>query len=181
MRKLLLLLMFLAMIMMALVPVALAQTGDLDCADFATQEEAQAELDSDPDDPNNLDADNDGIACEGLGDGDNDGGGNGSTGGLDCADFAIQEEAQDVFDQDPSDPNGLDADNDGEACEDFDYGNAADQYEQDEDEVEITNIINVPAKDLPKTGGSSLFVLPVGTLVLGLGIALLGVARRHDG
>jgi hypothetical protein len=39
-------------------------TEDLDCADFATQEEAQAELERDPRDPNNLDADNDGIACE---------------------------------------------------------------------------------------------------------------------
>jgi hypothetical protein len=41
-------------------------TEDLDCAAFATQEEAQAELESKPGDPNNLDADNDGIACEEL-------------------------------------------------------------------------------------------------------------------
>jgi hypothetical protein len=37
---------------------------DLDCADFDTQEEAQAEFDKDTSDPNRLDADNDGIACE---------------------------------------------------------------------------------------------------------------------
>ncbi|GAA2775177.1 excalibur calcium-binding domain-containing protein [Kitasatospora cinereorecta] len=43
-----------------------AQTGDLDCANFATQEEAQAVLNADPSDPNNLDADHDGIACEDL-------------------------------------------------------------------------------------------------------------------
>jgi len=36
---------------------------------------------------------------------------------LDCGDFAFQEDAQAVFDADPSDPNGLDADNDGLACE----------------------------------------------------------------
>jgi Excalibur calcium-binding domain len=42
-----------------------AQT-DLNCSDFASQEEAQAELDRDPSDPYNLDADNDGIACEEL-------------------------------------------------------------------------------------------------------------------
>jgi hypothetical protein len=36
---------------------------------------------------------------------------------LDCADFTYQEEAQAVFDQDPSDPNNLDADNDEIACE----------------------------------------------------------------
>ena len=47
------------------VPSAFAQE-DLDCADFATQEEAQAVLDVDPSDPNGLDADSDGIACEEL-------------------------------------------------------------------------------------------------------------------
>lgn len=53
-----------------------AQEGDLDCADFATQEEAQAVFDEDPSDPNGLDADSDGIACETLpsgGDGEDDG------------------------------------------------------------------------------------------------------------
>ncbi len=37
-----------------------------DCADFATQEEAQAEYDLDPSDPSGMDADSDGIACEEL-------------------------------------------------------------------------------------------------------------------
>jgi hypothetical protein len=36
---------------------------------------------------------------------------------LDCKDFSTQEEAQAVLDADSSDPNGLDADNDGVACE----------------------------------------------------------------
>lgn len=35
------------------------------CADYPTQEAAQAELDRDPSDPNNLDGDGNGIACEG--------------------------------------------------------------------------------------------------------------------
>jgi len=43
---------------------ALAQT--LDCDDFETQGEAQAELEADPSDPNNLDFDGDGVACEEL-------------------------------------------------------------------------------------------------------------------
>ena len=47
---------------------ALAQ--DLDCSDFATQAEAQAEFDADPSDPNRLDADNDSLACEDLPGGD---------------------------------------------------------------------------------------------------------------
>jgi micrococcal nuclease len=46
---------------------ALPNTGrDLDCADFASQEEAQAVLDADPADPHRLDADKDGVACESL-------------------------------------------------------------------------------------------------------------------
>jgi excalibur calcium-binding domain-containing protein len=34
------------------------------CADFASQADAQAVLRADPSDPNKLDADKDGIACE---------------------------------------------------------------------------------------------------------------------
>lgn len=37
----------------------------------------------------------------------------------DCSDFASQSDAQDVYDADPSDPNGLDGDADGVACEDL--------------------------------------------------------------
>jgi hypothetical protein len=36
---------------------------------------------------------------------------------LNCSDFQFQEDAQAVLDQDPSDPNNLDANNDGVACE----------------------------------------------------------------
>ena len=43
---------------------AQSRGADLDCSDFASQAEAQAELASDPSDPNGLDADNDGQACE---------------------------------------------------------------------------------------------------------------------
>ena len=35
----------------------------------------------------------------------------------DCADFQTQAEAQAVYNQNPSDPNDLDRDNDGRACE----------------------------------------------------------------
>jgi hypothetical protein len=39
-------------------------------------------------------------------------------GALNCDNFQFQEDAQEVLDQDPSDPNGLDGnDNDGIACE----------------------------------------------------------------
>ncbi|HEY3504993.1 MAG TPA: excalibur calcium-binding domain-containing protein [Actinocatenispora sp.] len=45
---------------------------------------------------------------------------------LDCKDFKYQEDAQKVYDQDPSDPNGLDRDNDGIACEDNPHRPTAD-------------------------------------------------------
>lgn len=40
------------------------EQGDLDCADFATQKQAQRVLENDPSDPNYLDGDDDGVACE---------------------------------------------------------------------------------------------------------------------
>ena len=58
----------LAVMLVALLAVAgpaFAQ-GDLNCADFGSQAEAQAELERDPSDPHNLDADDDGTACEDL-------------------------------------------------------------------------------------------------------------------
>jgi hypothetical protein len=38
-------------------------------------------------------------------------------GNKNCSDFTYQEEAQAVYNADPTDPNGLDADKDGIACE----------------------------------------------------------------
>ncbi|MFP5371363.1 MAG: excalibur calcium-binding domain-containing protein, partial [Actinomycetes bacterium] len=40
---------------------------------------------------------------------------------LNCEDFASQAEAQAVYDANPSDPNDLDADDDGQACEEYPY------------------------------------------------------------
>jgi hypothetical protein len=50
-----------------LVPESPSGDEDRDCADFATQGEAQDVLDADPTDLNSLDADSDGKACEELG------------------------------------------------------------------------------------------------------------------
>ncbi|WP_254545291.1 excalibur calcium-binding domain-containing protein [Halomarina pelagica] len=126
---------------------AQTQSDDLDCSDFETQGEAQEVLDDDPSDPNGLDGDGNGIACESLpggddtsdgdadaGDGDDGSQGNGddsentndagdseetSDGGedLNCEDFEDHDEAQDTYESDPSDPNNLDRDDDGTACE----------------------------------------------------------------
>lgn len=109
---------------------------ELDCADFASQAEAQGVLDGDPSDPNGLDGD--GVACESL----SSGGGaspppqspppttstppstpppssppGGSSEGIppppadgdyDCDDFDTHDQAQQVYEQDTSDPHGLD-------------------------------------------------------------------------
>ena len=40
----------------------------------------------------------------------------------DCQSFGSQESAQAELERDPSDPSNLDADDDGIACEDYDYG-----------------------------------------------------------
>jgi hypothetical protein len=78
---------------------------------------------------------------------------------LDCVDFATQEEAQAVYDQDPSDPNMLDGDKDGVACE---------------------NLPRVPPQQqpLPESGGPHLSVLLTGALLSSSGILALAVLRR---
>jgi hypothetical protein len=117
---------------------------DLNCDDFAYQEEAQAELEKNRSDPHNLDDGNDGKACESLPrrggdptvenavareDGDDDEGQDKSTGkDRDCPDFASQREAQDALDAAPSDPERLDADDDGIACEDH-FGSDSQQVQ----------------------------------------------------
>ncbi len=119
-----------------------SSSGDLDCSDFGTQAEAQAVYEQDTSDPNGLDGPkgegytgDPGIACEELPGGPtsspepsspepsspepsssepappSSGGGD-----VDCADVS-QDEAQAILQDDPSDPNGLDADDDGLACE----------------------------------------------------------------
>ena len=44
---------------------------------------------------------------------------------LDCRDFTSRAQAQSVLDRDHSDPNRLDADHDGTACESYDYGSSS--------------------------------------------------------
>jgi hypothetical protein len=97
-----------------------AQTGgDLDCVDFPSQAAAQASLRADPSDPNRLDPENNGVACEIVPVAYPDGAAFDrepvaaarSNADLDCEDFEFQQEAQMVYFQDESDPNGLDGPN----------------------------------------------------------------------
>jgi hypothetical protein len=91
-----------------------------------------------------------------------------------CADFSSQAQAQAELDRNPSDPNNLDADNDGEACEDFDYSSsgtggsgAADHQYGNDDVIKGT----IPDRRLSNTGGSPL-ILPAGALLLGAGVLI---------
>ena len=99
------------------------QDTNLDCAGFETHEEAQRMLEQDPSDPHYLDGDGDGVACEELRESQSDypspGRRSAGDSNLDCASFATHEQAQQVLEQDPSDPNYLDGDGDGVACEDL--------------------------------------------------------------
>lgn len=119
--------------------------GDLDCEDFATQEEAQAEFDLDPSDPNNLDADNDDMACEDSLPSGSSTGANGMTGDEDPADN-VSESVATADDQY--------ADDDQYAGED--------QYADGGDVAE-----------LPDTGGLPLLPVAGGLVVASLGGLLL--------
>ena len=157
----------------------------MDCPQL-TQQEAQAIFDADPGDPNRLDADDDGIACE-------DGGGvaqpaaptttqydepeTPTQGDLDCADFASQAEAQTVLDADPTDPNGLDADNDGIACEETFSAPPTQATQQYEQPVSQTPAASQTTTALPTTGGLPLAPL-AGASLLVLGLAGFAVRRR---
>lgn len=184
--------------MLVFSPAAVAQK-DLNCADFGSQAEAQQNLRANPSDPNGLDAENDGVACETFDypegtprDETPVTGAQQPGGDLDCPDFASQAEAQAVYNQDPTDPNGLDADNDGEACEEFfddANGNGTGMNNQGEGNVTGNQYAddatgaqyaddgadnNVVA--LPDTGGPAL--LPLVALIMALGGLGLSVLRR---
>ena len=113
--------------------VPAAANDDQNCRDFATRALAQAHLDADPSDPDNIDTNNNGIACE-------DFLFPGETAVpvptsvptaiptpaptqvpdlLNCRDFPTRAAAQAALDADPSDPNNIDTNDNGIACEDF--------------------------------------------------------------
>jgi hypothetical protein len=102
-----------------------------------------------------------------------------------CGDFDSQKDAQRVLNRDPSDPNNLDADNDGMACDAYDYGDdggsgpVGDQYSPN---TPVNNpdavVPNTTARTIPNTGGPPY--LAVGAMLL-LGVAVVmgrGVLRN---
>ena len=80
----------------------------------------------------------------------------------DCSDFSSQAEAQAEFDSDPSDPHGLDADNDDIACESLGgpaavpaAAPAADD-DDDDDEAEPSQVRTLPQGGVETGDGSTL-------------------------
>ena len=149
--KKLLFLAVLGMLTMLVAAPAFAQ-DDLNCEDFATQEEAQAEFDADTSDPNGLDGDNDGQACEdslpsengGTTGGENDG----TTGG---------DTMEDTMMDDDEDPPTV----------------TEEQYDDPEPPVVVEPPTPVaPDVALPDTGGPALLMPLLGVLLLAGGLVM---------
>jgi Excalibur calcium-binding domain len=85
-----------------------------------------------------------------------------------CADFPSQAAAQVHLEADPSDPDNLDADDDGQACESFDYGDG-----------------NGGAPPSAADDGSLPFTgpgdrqLPIGAALVTTGLALVVATQRR--
>ena len=152
--------------------------GDLDCIDFPSQKAAQAKLKAKPADTNKLDQDNDGVACQIVPVPYQDDASDRapvaeakSDAKLGCKDFEYQQEAQMILLRDESDPNGLDDDKNGLACEEELPGFAA-----NEEVIEATPV----SASTPSNGGPD----PLLPLIVAGGLAgpgALGFAawRRH--
>ena len=121
----------------------------------------------------------------------------------DCSDFAYQDEAQEHLDADPSDPDGLDPDRDGVACEELPsdpaFGDDDPALGGDDEPVDdpttattttaapttttaraasTTSAAKVPTT--PKTGSSidAQLVAAAGCVLVGLALARVG--RRSE-
>jgi hypothetical protein len=119
----------------------------------------------------------------------------------DCGDFTYQEDAQAVFDQDPSDPSGLDGPPGeassgvpGVACENLPSRGAGTEEpqpaaqpqpspqpqpkEKQESTTKESTTKQEQRKELPVTGGYSL-LLPTAALLLGSSLLVSVVLRRR--
>jgi len=105
---------------------------------------------------------------------------------LDCADFATQKAAQAVYDRDRSDPNGLDRDKDGFACESLASGTAEDGTAARGITGGTTTggtTTGTTQQALPATGAADMamaLVLAAGVLMLGAGVATRTRAQRRS-
>lgn len=88
---------------------------------------------------------------------------------LDCKDFKYQEDAQAVLDQDPSDPNGLDEDNDGKACESLPHRPKQSTTPTSEKPATTTHTAPKSTTTKKAATGSQVKVKPVGGVATGGG------------
>jgi LPXTG-motif cell wall-anchored protein len=97
---------------------------------------------------------------------------------LNCEDFTTQSEAQAVLDADPSDPNRLDADGDGIACEGLPAGNGDDNGD-DNGEGGQGGADRDDDKGLPVTGVSTGVMAGGAVALLAAGGGLYWLSRRR--
>jgi hypothetical protein len=106
-----------------------------------------------------------------------------------CGDFSTQQKAQAVLNADKSDPNGLDRDKDGIACEDLPSGPASSGGTTKSTTKSTTGtksqITSVPSGGADSGGGSTSGVESLGLLTAGGGLVLLSgvtlLVRRRLG
>ena len=95
----------------------------------------------------------------------------------DCPDFASQAEAQAAFDAVPGDPERLDADNDGQACENYSYSATTTSGQQ----VSTRPVGAVAAGDGSSSADSSALPYVLGGLAFaGAGGAALAARRTRS-
>ena len=162
-----------------------AETGeDLDCIDFPSQKAAQSALKANPSDKNKLDVDNDGVACQivpvpyenPVSDKAPVAKAK-STADLNCGDFEYQQEAQMVYFRDESDPNNLDGNDNGLACEESLPGLASNEAEiqSSQDQASAVASVQPLSAAAPETDGLNLR-LPLIVALLVAGSSTLGLA-----
>ena len=91
-----------------------------------------------------------------------------SSADLDCPDFTSQEQAQGVYNSNPSDPNRLDADNDGIACDAAGGSSVSSSAPQDGVETGAGGTAGLESKAMFGFGGLAL---------AGAGVIMLGRRR----
>ena len=104
---------------------------------------------------------------------------------LNCADFPSQAAAQAALEADPSDPNNLDADNDGIACEDYAYTSPTPTPSATVAPTAVpSSSPGASARPvLPPTGaadGMTGLALGLGALLVAAGVGAHVVVRRRE-
>lgn len=97
----------------------------------------------------------------------------------DCGDFATPAEAQAALDAAPGDPERLDSDDDGIACENG-VGGAAGGGTDDEPDDGETGGDTATSTELPRTGPrENAIIAATGTALVGAGVVMVYAGRRR--